>query len=76
MKKFFFDNSINLLFFLISLLCLVGMLGVENISFQSTKWLHTIEKFNRDLALNQTAWYFFLNDDFSLIHKKVYHPFL
>ena len=38
------------------------MLGVENISFQSTKWLHTIEKFNRDPALYQTAWYFFFND--------------
>jgi len=62
MKKFFFDNSINLFFFLISLLCLVGMLGVENISFQNTKWLHTIEKFNRDPAFQQTAWYFFLND--------------
>ena len=62
MKKFFFDNSINLFFFLISLLCLVGMLGVENISFQNTKWLHTIEKFNHDPAFQQTAWYFFLND--------------
>ena len=62
MNKFLFDNKINLLFFFISLLCLVGMLGVENISFQSIKWLHTIEKFNRDPALYQTAWYFFLND--------------
>ena len=62
MKKLLFDNKINLLFFFISLLCLVGMQGVENISFQNTKWLHTIEKFNRDPALYQTAWYFFLND--------------
>jgi len=34
----------------------------QYISFRSTKWLHTIEKFNRDPALYQTAWYFFLND--------------
>ena len=62
MKKLLFDNKINLFFFIISLLCLVGMQGVENISFQNTKWLHTIEKFNRDPAFQQTAWYFFLND--------------
>ena len=60
MNKFFFDNKINLLFLLISLLCLVSMQGMENISPLSIKWAHTIEKFNRDPALYQTAWYFFL----------------
>ena len=62
MKKLVYDNRINFLFLFISLLCLVGMLGIENISFKSIKWLHTIEKFNRDPSLYQTAWYFFLND--------------
>jgi len=62
MKKFLFKNRINFLFLFISLLCLVGMLGVENIFFQNTKWVHTIAKFQRDLSASHTAWYFFSND--------------
>jgi len=37
MKKFFFDNRINLLFFFISLICLVSVLGFENISFANMR---------------------------------------
>jgi len=62
MKKFFFENRINFLFLFISLLCLVSMQGMENISPFSIKWTHTADKFNRDPAIYQTAWYFFLND--------------
>ena len=54
MNKLFFDNKINLLFLLISLLCLVSLQGMENISPLSIKWTHTIDKFNRDSALYQS----------------------
>ena len=40
MKKFFFENKINFLFLFISFFCLVGILGIENISFKNTEWLH------------------------------------
>ena len=62
MKKFFFENRINFLFLFISLICLVGLQGMENISPLDIEWAHTVNKFNRDPALYQTAWYFFLND--------------
>ena len=58
MKKFLFDNKINFLFLFISSLCLVTVIGIENISFQSTKWLHTGD----DTSMQHTAWYFFKND--------------
>jgi len=62
MKKFFFDNRINFLFFFISLFFLVVTQGIDNISPLSIKWIHTADKFNRDPSLYQAAWYFFLND--------------
>ena len=58
MKKFLFDNRINLLFFLISFFSLVFVLGIENISLNSTKWLHN----GSDTALHQLGWHFFKND--------------
>lgn len=58
MKKFFFNNKINILFLTISFLCLIGVVGVENISFKSTKWLHI----GNDSTLPQLSWHFFVND--------------
>ena len=58
MKKFFFENRINFLFLFIAFLCLIGVIGAENISFQSIKWLH-----NRgDIGTYHLGWYFFKND--------------
>jgi len=57
MYKLLLNNKINLLFLFISFLCLVGIVGVENISFKSTKWLHNLET-----SIAQTGWYFFKND--------------
>ena len=58
MRKFFFDNRINFLFFFISFFCLVGVIGIENISFKNTEWLHD----GNESAAEQLAWYFFRND--------------
>ena len=58
MKKFFFDNRINILFLFTSLFCIIGVLGIEDISFKSTKWLHG----TNDAALHQLGWHFFKND--------------
>ena len=58
MKKFLFDNKINFLFLFISFLALAAVVGMENISFQSTEWLHNGE----DNSMQHTAWYFFKND--------------
>ena len=58
MKNFLFDNRINILFLFISLFFLVGVLGIENISFKSTKWLYG----TNDAALHQLGWHFFKND--------------
>jgi len=58
MKKFFFDNRVNVLFFFTSLLCLTIVLGIENISPNSTKWLYT----TGDASLHQLGWHFFKND--------------
>ena len=57
MSKVIFDNKINLLFLFISLLCVIGVVGIENISFQNTKWLHSLET-----GTHQLGWYFFKND--------------
>ena len=58
MIKFFFDNRINFLFLLISFFCLAGVIGIENISFKNTEWLHD----GNESAPEQLAWYFFRND--------------
>ena len=58
MSKFFSDNRINFLFLFISFLCLTAVVGIENISFQSTKWLHD----GSDVTTVQLNWYFFKND--------------
>ena len=58
MRKFFFDNRINFLFFFISFFCLVGVIGIENISFKNTEWLHDGD----ESTYNQISWYFFKND--------------
>ena len=57
MRKLLLDNKVNLLFLFISFLCLIGIVGIENISFKSTKWLHDLET-----SIAQTGWYFFKND--------------
>ena len=58
MKKLFFENRINFLFFFISFLFLVGLVGIENISFKSTEWLYD----GGESSYNQLGWYFFKND--------------
>ena len=58
MKKFFINNRINFLFLSVSFICLVAVLGVENIAFQSTAWLYG----NNDASIFQLGWYFFQND--------------
>jgi hypothetical protein len=59
MKKLFFDNKINILFLITSIICLVGVLGIENISFKNSKWLYDT---NNDASLHQLGWHFFKND--------------
>ena len=58
MNKFFKKNKINILFFLISFLFLIAVLGLENVSFYSTEWLYG----NNDASFLQLGWYFFQND--------------
>ena len=58
MKKLFFDNKINVLFLSISFLFLTAFIGIENIPFQNTKWLHI----GNDTAMHQLGWHFFKND--------------
>ena len=58
MKKFLFDNKINILFLFTSFIYLLLIVGIENISFQSTKWLY----YNTETSLYQTGWNFFKND--------------
>ena len=58
MKKLFFVNRIYFLFLFISFLCLAGVVGIDNISFQSTKWLY----YNNESSLYQLGWHFFKND--------------
>ena len=57
MYKIFFKNKINLLFLLISFLCLISVVGIDNVSFKSTEWLYTGEP-----SMHQLGWYFFKND--------------
>ena len=56
--KFLINNKINFLFIIISAFSLFFVVGFENISFQSTKWLHQ----GNDSTLPQMGWYFFGND--------------
>ena len=58
MQKIFFNNRINFLFLFIAFICLAVVIGMENISFHNTKWLHN----GTDLTTVQLGWYFFLND--------------
>ena len=58
MKKLFLGNGIYFLFLFISFLCLAAVVGIENISFQSTEWLHS----GGDNTLLQICWFFFKND--------------
>ena len=58
MREFFIKNKINFLFLLISFVCLLSVLGLENIHFQNTKWLYG----NNDASFFQLGWYFFQND--------------
>ena len=58
MKKFFYDNRINFLFLSISFLFLISILGLDNISYQNTEWLHDGD----ESAINQLSWFFFKND--------------
>ena len=58
MKKFLYDNKINFLFLFISFFCLLGILGIENISFRNASWLHDGD----ESTYNQLSWYFFQND--------------
>ena len=54
MKKFFFNNRINFLFLIISFVCLIGVLGIENILFHSTKWLYGLN----DASMFLSGWNF------------------
>jgi len=58
MKKILLENRINLLFLLIAYLCLLLILGADNISFKDTEWLYG----SNDASLHQLGWYFFKND--------------
>ena len=57
MYKILFKNKINLLFLLISLLCLINVVGIDNVSFKSTEWLYIGES-----SQHQLGWHFFKND--------------
>ena len=59
MKSFFFNNRVNFLFLLIAFITLSGILGIQNISFQNTKWLHDT---GNDTAIQHLGWHFFKND--------------
>ena len=58
MKKFFYDYRINFLFLIISFLFLISILGLDNVSYQNTEWLHDGD----ESAINQLSWFFFKND--------------
>ncbi len=58
MKYYFIKNKINFLFLFISFFYLILIIGVDNISFQSTGWLHA----GNDRTLPQLGWHFFKND--------------
>ena len=67
MKKKIFDQRINYLFLLISFIFLGVTIGFGNISFQSVEWLHD----GNESAIEQTAWYFFRNDVWRLMAKRI-----
>ena len=58
MKYYFIKNKINFLFLFISFFYLILIIGLDNISFQSTGWLHA----GNDRTLPQLGWHFFKND--------------
>ena len=58
MKFFLLKYKIYFLFVLISFAWLVSIVGLNNISFQSTEWLYQ----GNDSELPQMGWYFFKND--------------
>ena len=58
MQKFILDNKVNISFFIIAFVCLIFFVGIENISFEKTQWLHD----GGDSTLPQLGWYFFKND--------------
>ena len=58
MRKLFSDNKINFLFLFISFICLTCVVGLDNVSFSSTNWLHDGD----ESSFSQTGWYFFRND--------------
>ena len=58
MRKLIFDNKINFLFLFISFACVTCVVGLDNISFNSIKWLHDGD----ESTFNQVGWYFFKND--------------
>ena len=58
MKKIIFDNRVNILFLFVSFFCLVGIVGLENVSFKSVQWLHDGD----ESAYNQLGWHFFQSD--------------
>ena len=58
MKLFLLKYKVYFLFLLISFAWLVSVVGINNISFQSTEWLYQ----GNDSALPQMGWYFFKND--------------
>ena len=58
MKLFLLKYKVYFLFLLISFAWLVSVVGINNISFQSTEWLYQ----GNDSELPQMGWYFFKND--------------
>ena len=58
MKNFLLNNKINFLFLFISFLCLIAIVGKDNLSFTSINWLHDSD----ESSYNQLGWYFFKND--------------
>ncbi len=58
MKSFFLNNKVNFIFFVIAFFCLILVAGLENLSFQSVRWLHD----GNESAYNQLGWHFFKND--------------
>tara|TARA_Y100000590_G_scaffold438220_1_gene560777 strand:+ start:115 stop:2283 length:2169 start_codon:yes stop_codon:yes gene_type:complete len=57
MNKFFIDNRVNFLFFIVSLIFLFAIIGPKNIFFGNTEWLYLGEP-----AMHQLGWHFFKND--------------
>ena len=65
MYKLLLDNKINLLFLFISFLCLIGIVGIENISFKIDDRL-LFDRPDYPIFVNETpcnAQYFDYDDD-------------